>query len=125
MTPTIKGAPQHTGAERYEVTLAYGEDELRRIDRLTEPGDVLVEEVVLVWERPAGQKWQRVVAFKNGSRGVGAIKKYDGSRWRPAHKEIFDRRESTLLPWTARLPGLRNKIEELEDELPFHSYNRV
>lgn len=118
MSPTVKGEPQHTGTERYEVVLAYGEDELRQIDKLTEYGDVLVEEVILVWERPAGKKWQRAVSFRNGSRAVGPVKMHDGRRGRTSGREIFGRKDGAIRSWTDRLPGLRNKVEELEATLP-------
>lgn len=115
----IKGSPMHTG--RYAVRLVFDGDELERIDQITRVGHPVVDTVYLVWQKELNTEWRRVVTGATGSRAVGHRKLSmapSGAMGVRGYKEIFDREHGAILLWTDRLPGLRNKIKDLEMTLP-------
>lgn len=119
----VKELITHTGEERWEVRLNFKGDEWTQARRLTEVGRVYPEVVYLVWTRRVGESWQRVTAYKDGSRVEGHERLSDeaemrGSvgRWR--YQEIFTRRGGELHSWANLLPGLRTTIEDIEARLP-------
>lgn len=121
MPPTPHGSPRHTGTERYEVTLVFGPDDLKEINRLVKPGEIITDTVVLVWERQVGQKWERATKPRTGSRAEGYPKPiFDllyGERVRRT-RGIYSRDLGEILSWTNHLPGLRQAVGQAEAQLP-------
>lgn len=117
----------HTGAERREVCLEFGPEDMRLIERQTLPGQIVPDRVVLVWVRQVGEPWQRLTSGRSGSRAEGYTKLRDapaGARGVRKTREIFKRGSvPEILPWAVYLPGLRNAIEDAENELPHPNVN--
>jgi hypothetical protein len=110
----------HTGEERYEVTLKYGPEEKREIDRLTRDGQIIVDTVHLVYTRKVGGAWERYVNGRHGSRAEGNVKIENGmgSVGQRRTKQIFTSTLGEVCAWTAHLPGLRLAIDDVESTLP-------
>lgn len=128
MAPTRKSVT-HTGSERIELVLEYASDELRQIERLAQPGEIIPDTVVVVWARQVGEPWQRYTKGLHGSRAEGYTKLGDtapvGARGVRKTQEIFKRGSVPELKavLAVLLPELRNTIEEAEGELPHPNVN--
>jgi hypothetical protein len=112
--PKPKGAPFHTGDERFEIRLVFDAKETAEIRRMTKEGDLLPDSVVLIWTRRTGGQWTRYTNGSFGSRIIGS----QGLHGPYRSREIFSRDLGELKPWAAYLPGLRPAIEEAESNLP-------
>lgn len=116
----IKVEQQHTGAERFEVALEYTLKEVVRIGEMTPAGKIVPRRIELVWERPIGGEWRRVVG-RGGSKAWGNVKIEGvcGSVGPYRSREIFSKNLRNILPWAEYLmPGLRQAIADVESELP-------
>lgn len=112
------GRPSHTGGERYEVTLKYTFGDLEGIARLTKPGAIITDTVVLVWVRSIGEKWRRCTRGTYGSRAIGHVKGEFGDVGSRKSREIFTTDLGDIRPWAQYLPGLRSVIGDVESDLP-------
>ncbi len=118
-----KRKPVHTGRERYEIELGYSDGEVDMIRSLTRPGQVVVDTVILVWEREVGGEWKRVTSGIDGSRVTGQ-RRLDpsaeemGSRGPRGVRSIFSRDVGEIMRLADLLPGLRDAIEASEAHLP-------
>lgn len=114
-------AVEHTGAERYEMSLTYGPEALKMIDRMTPVGQIIPDTVILVWVRHVGEQWQRYTQGQHGSRAVGHMKLAhpvgDATGVRRS-REIFMSPFGEVKHWVEYLPGLRNAIADAEAHLP-------
>lgn len=117
----------HTGEERYEREFTYEGEELERVARQTEPGQIIVDTIVVIWTRRVGEPWARYTRGRSGSRVEGYTQLRSpapGARGVRRTKELFKRGDvPEFLPWVGLLPGLRNAVEEAEVNLPHPSVN--
>jgi len=120
MPLTQHGPVRHTGEQRYEVHLRFDPEDKARVYELTPDGKIAPEAVVLVWTRRVGEEWRRLSANGRGSRVEGHVKIAGGMGAVGPYKalEIYTRELGNFKPSLEYLPGLRNKIEEIEAELP-------
>lgn len=126
--PLTQQSVEHTGEERREVRLTYSPEDLRSIERLTLPGQIVPDTIVLVWVRRVGEDWQRYTKGQHGSRAVGNVKlthPSDSAMGVRRSREIFSPSLGDIRRWAEYLPGLRNAIVNEEAQLPTPSLLRA
>lgn len=122
MPLTPIGEPEHTGAERYEIWFAFGDDERETMRKNAPPYAIVAEEVCLVWTRQRGGAWVRDATRQSGSRVVGHERPFDTSAkdrgrtmWRLLYLSNTGRE---FRPFVLEMPGLVELIEKTEASLP-------